>query len=103
MQYRAGVDAEREPIMTAPARPRAVRGGAHGLGHFEPGGGLDHGARQGNIPLFEEVRAAVGADFDLINDPVCSVRRDKAPFLSGCESRPATVAPAGSSRSGRWR
>jgi len=31
------------------------------------------------------------------------VRRDKAPFLSGCESRPATVAPAGSSRSGRWR
>ena len=32
-----------------------------------------------------------------------SVRRDKAPFPSGCESRPATVAPAGSSRSGRWR
>ena len=32
-----------------------------------------------------------------------SVRRDKAPFLSGCESRPATVAPAGSNRSGRWR
>ncbi len=31
------------------------------------------------------------------------VRRAKAPFLSGCESRPATVAPAGSSRSGRWR
>ncbi len=31
------------------------------------------------------------------------VRRDKALFLSGCESRPATVAPAGSSRSGRWR
>ena len=28
------------------------------------------------------------------------VRRDKAPFLSGCESRPATVAPAGNSRSG---
>ena len=26
-----------------------------------------------------------------------------APFLSGCESRPATVAPAGSNRSGRWR
>ena len=26
------------------------------------------------------------------------VRRDKALFLSGCESRPATVAPAGSSR-----
>ena len=35
--------------------------------------------------------------------PLYSVRRDKAPFLSGCESRPATVAPAGSSRSGRWR
>ena len=31
------------------------------------------------------------------------MRREKAPFLSGCESRPATVAPAGSSRSGRWR
>ncbi len=28
------------------------------------------------------------------------VRRDKAPFPSGCESRPATVAPAGSNRSG---
>ena len=28
------------------------------------------------------------------------VRRGKAPFFSGCESRPATVAPAGSSRSG---
>ena len=28
------------------------------------------------------------------------VRRGKAPFYSGCESRPATVAPAGSSRSG---
>ena len=35
--------------------------------------------------------------------PDYSVRRDKALFLSGCESRPATVAPAGSSRSGRWR
>ena len=31
------------------------------------------------------------------------VRREKAPVLSGCESRPATVAPAGSSRSGWWR
>ena len=31
------------------------------------------------------------------------VCRAKVPFLSGCESRPATVAPAGSSRSGRWR
>ena len=27
----------------------------------------------------------------------------KAPFPSGCEPRPATVAPAGSSRSGWWR
>ena len=36
-------------------------------------------------------------------NPHYSVRREKAPFLSGCESRPATVAPAGSSRSGRWR
>ena len=32
--------------------------------------------------------------------PVFAVRRAKAPFLSGCDSRPATVAPAGSSRSG---
>ena len=31
------------------------------------------------------------------------MRREKAPFPSGCEPRPATVAPAGSSRSGRWR
>ena len=29
-----------------------------------------------------------------------NVRREKAPFLSGCEPRPATVASAGSSRSG---
>ena len=29
-----------------------------------------------------------------------SVRRGKAPSLSGCEPRPATVAPAGSNRSG---
>ena len=32
-----------------------------------------------------------------------SVRRGKAPFPSGCESRPATFAPAGSNRSGLWR
>ena len=32
--------------------------------------------------------------------PIFTVRRAKAPSLSGCESRPATVAPAGSSRSG---
>ena len=32
-----------------------------------------------------------------------AVRRAKAPFLSGSEPRPAIVAPAGSSRSGRWR
>ena len=31
------------------------------------------------------------------------VRRGKALFFSGCEARPATVAPAGSSRSGSWR
>ena len=31
------------------------------------------------------------------------MRREKAPVLSGCESRPATVAPVGSSRSGWWR
>ena len=29
-----------------------------------------------------------------------NVRREKAPILSGCESRPATVAPVGSNRSG---
>ena len=32
-----------------------------------------------------------------------SVRREKAPSFCGCESHPATVAPAASSRSGRWR
>ncbi len=31
---------------------------------------------------------------------VVAVRRGKAPFPGGCESRPATVAPAGSNRSG---
>ena len=31
------------------------------------------------------------------------VRRGKALYPSGCESRPATVAPAGSSRSGAGR
>ena len=31
------------------------------------------------------------------------VCRGKAPTLSGCESRPATVVPAGSNRSGQWR
>ena len=31
------------------------------------------------------------------------VRRGKAPSPSGCEPRPATVAPAGSNRSGLWR
>ena len=36
----------------------------------------------------------------LDSKPHLVVRRAKAPFLSGCESRPATVAPAGSSRSG---
>ena len=32
-----------------------------------------------------------------------SVRRGKAHLPCGCESRPATVAPAGSSQSGSWR
>ena len=41
----------------------------------------------------------------LSQDPTVSstnplVRRGKAPSPSGCESRPATVAPAGSNRSG---
>ena len=45
----------------------------------------------------------VVVDRSLLLGPDYSVRRDKAPFLSGCESRPATVVPAGSSRSGRWR
>ena len=35
--------------------------------------------------------------------PCDTVCRGKAPSPSGCESRPATVAPAGSNRSGRWR
>ena len=32
--------------------------------------------------------------------PVPIVRRDKAPIFSGCNSHPATFAPAGSNRSG---
>ena len=42
-----------------------------------------------------------------MNPPAASpdlvVRRGKALFLSGCGSRPATVAPAGSNRSGSRR
>ena len=34
---------------------------------------------------------------------ISCVRRGKARFPCGCESRPATVAPAGSSQSGLWR
>jgi hypothetical protein len=33
--------------------------------------------------------------------PDLTVRRDKARSLSGCKSRPATIAPAGSNRSSR--
>ena len=62
--------------------------------------------------------AAAGGLRELLDDPddvdrrrmltphshaISTVCRGKAPSLSGCESRPATVAPAGSNRSGRWR
>jgi hypothetical protein len=36
----------------------------------------------------------------LLNEPDPFVRREKAPIFSGCNSHPATVAPAGSNRSG---
>ena len=36
-----------------------------------------------------------------LSSPNISVRREKALSSSGCESRPATVAPAGSNRSNR--
>ena len=39
----------------------------------------------------------------VVASPHISVRREKAPSPSGFKSRPATVAPAGSSRSGSWR
>ena len=55
-------------------------------------------ALSGTVDRLNEAAGAVGA-----LDGRLDTRRDKAPFLSGCESRPATVAPAGSSRSGRWR
>ena len=42
-----------------------------------------------------------GDDVIHVQDGV--VRRERRHFFSGCESRPATVVPAGSSRSGRWR
>ena len=48
---------------------------------------------------YDEFREAV-TDAD---SHQCSVRRGKAPLPSGCESRPATFAPAGSNRSGLWR
>ena len=37
------------------------------------------------------------------SQPKFNVRRGKARFPCGCEPRPATVAPAGSSQSGLWR
>ena len=44
------------------------------------------------------VRVLAGWNRELARISQCAVT--KAPFPSGCESRPATVAPAGSSRSG---
>ena len=35
--------------------------------------------------------------------PHFSVRRGKAPSSNGCETRPTTVAPVGSSQGGSWR
>ena len=58
----------------------------------------DSGAK---VILIENVRGLLGPKHSTQMQQL--VRRAKAPFLSGCESRPATVAPAGSSQSGRWR
>ena len=70
--------------------PPVMESGTDAFGH----------QRQINIPA-ERLRTKL----DLLDRQESSqlsqvVRRDKAPFLSGCESRPATVAPAGNSRSG---
>ena len=51
-------------------------------------------------PVAGCVAALSSAVVDTRENAVC---RGKAPFHSGCESRPATVVPAGSNRSGSWR
>ena len=52
-----------------------------------------------HIPLGVPELFTVGA----LTNPDFSVRRGKARFPGGCESHPATVAPAGSGQSGSWR
>ena len=43
----------------------------------------------------------VFGDHRLLHSSGIVVRRAKAPFFSGCESHPATIAPAGSNWSSR--
>ncbi len=63
--------------------------------------------RRDRRPLRGKDTIAVRADRALrrykVGKHFIVVCRGKAPFLSGCETRPATVVPAGSNRSGSWR
>ena len=87
-----GIRVEREhPV------PEAVRIGDHDR---TPVSMAMHRAKRRADRLSPHVDENTVGTFD---SPDFSVRREKAPVLSGCESRPATVAPAGSSRSGWWR
>ena len=54
-------------------------------------------------PRPSEMDWETGREIDRIDQPKFNVRRGKARFPCGCEPRPATVAPAGSSQSGLWR
>ena len=88
------------PVRRPPCRPCAPPSPQHAAKGSPPW----RGACAGRFLTVRGQEPQEGSEvgYHMLN-PHYSVRRDKAPFLSGCESRPATVAPAGSSRSGRWR
>ena len=66
-------------------------------------GTLSYYRKKGDSLIWDLLEGVIAGEERVESRQDDPVRRDKAPFLSGCESRPATVAPAGSSRSGRWR
>ncbi len=47
-------------------------------------------------PLTSIEPVRTGMEWVAFFSPPFSVRREKAPIISGCETHPATVAPAGS-------
>ena len=88
-----------------PPPPWCASGGralpsVHGfVGRLHVGGGAPVGGFQAQreVPRVALVRGGGP------RQPMIGVRRGKARFPCGCESRPATAVPAGSSQSGLWR